>query len=92
VLALTIVVSSPFSGDAVARVTAALSAYVQSIPIGGEVLPGASAGVVLLSELYSLVMAEQGVRNVTFAFTGDILLGQDDIWAPTIVVTMVIAP
>lgn len=90
-LGLNIVVSSPFSADAVARVTAALSSYIQSLPIGGVVLPGASSGVVLMSELYSVVMA-QGMLNVTFSFSGDVALSADDIWTPAISISMIIAP
>ncbi len=92
-LSATVTVSSAFSADAVARVTAALAAYIATVPIGGTVLPGASSGVALLSELYSTVMAEQGVITVSFtSLSGDVLLFQDDIWAPLITVSMVIAP
>jgi hypothetical protein len=91
-LGVNIVVSSPFSADAVARVTAALTSYIQTIPIGGVVLPGASSGVVLRSDLYAVVMAQQGVVNVTFSFAGDVALSTDDIWTPSISVSMIIAP
>ncbi len=91
-LSATVTVSSAFSADAVARVTAALVAYVQTVPIGGTVLPG-SVGKVLLSELYSVVMGQQGVLNVLFtSLSGDIILSQDDVWSPLITVAMVIAP
>lgn len=95
-LNVAIVVRSPFASDAVARVTAALSALLgdpTNAPIGGKVLPGASSGVFLLSDLYSTVRAQQGVIDATFpGLTGNVPLGRDDIWTPAITVTMVIAP
>jgi hypothetical protein len=96
VLNVAIVVSSPFSTDAVARVTAALGALLGSptaAPIGGKVLPASSGGVFLLSDLYSTVRAQQGVIDTTFpGLTGNVALGPDDIWTPAINVTMTITP
>ena len=95
-LHVELVVRSPYASDAVARVTAALTALLGSptdAPIGGKVLPGATSGVFLLSDLYAAARAQQGVIDVRFpALTGDVLLGQDDIWTPAITVNMVISP
>jgi uncharacterized phage protein gp47/JayE len=88
----TITVSSPYSADAIARVTAALIALFGLIPLGGIVLPG-QPGKILLSDLYKTVMAQQGVVNVVFTSpVADITLAVTDIYSPTIALTMIIAP
>src|SRR6478609_3337030 len=89
-LGVAIVALSPFSADAIARTTEALNDYIITIPVGGVVLPGATYGAVLLSELYRAVMALDGIVDVSFSLSDDVLLGQDDIWTPSITVTMVI--
>lgn len=83
----TAYVSSQFAATAQAAITQALQDYVSSIPIGGTRVGNASAGSVLISELYRVVMGADGVRNVTFPF-GDTVLGSDDIYAPVITVTV----
>ncbi len=91
-LALTIIVQSPFSSDAVARVSAAIVALLGALPIGGRKLQNASTGKVLLADLYKAVMAEQGVLDVDFSITSDISLDQDDIYSAIPVISMVIQP
>ena len=95
-LDVAIVVRSPFASDAVARVTAALTTLLGdplASPIGGTFLPGDSVGRVLLSVLYQTVMSQQGLVSCSFpSFTGDALLGPDDIYEAIPNVTMTITP
>jgi hypothetical protein len=88
-LEVTAFVRSPFSADAVLRITTALTALFGTLPIGGKTV-GGGPGKVLLADLYQTVMAQQGVQNVTFNLSADIVLGQDDIYEPIPTVTMVI--
>lgn len=92
-LTVALVVHSPFSADAIARVTAALLALQAELPIGGKFLPGASFGAVLLSDLYAACMAVEGIVNVTFlSFSTDIPLGPDDLYLAIPSVTMTVVP
>ncbi len=92
-LNVSIVVHSPFSADAISRVTAALLALQAAQPIGGTFLPGASFGVVLLSDLIAECKAEAGIVNVSFpSFSGDIPLGPDDLYLAVPNVTMTVVP
>lgn len=89
-LGLTITVSSPFAADAVPRVAAALQALLGSLPIGGKRIGSSGVGRVLLSDLYKTVMGEQGVLDVDFTLTSDVIVGPDDIYQPIPSITMVI--
>jgi len=89
-LNLTITVASPFASDAVARVAAALQALLGSLPIGGKRVGSSGVGKVLLSDLYKTVMGEQGIIDVDFSLTGDVIVGTDDIYQPIPVISMVI--
>lgn len=91
-LELVIVVASPFSTGAIARVAAALVTLQGTLPIGGKKLQNSSTGKVLLADLYKTVTAQQGVLDVDFAFVNDVPLGADDIYVAVPVITMVIQP
>lgn len=47
-----------------AEVLASLTAFINALPIGGEVLPPGPAGYMLLSELVGSITGIEGVRNV----------------------------
>lgn len=91
-LALTIYVKSPFSADAITRVNTALIELEAATPIGGKRVLNTGSGYVFLADLYNAVMSQQGLQNVLFSLTGDIPLGQDDIYAAPPMIQMVIVP
>lgn len=91
-LGLTITVQSPFSADAIARVSDALVSLIGTLPIGGKKLQNSSVGKVLLADLYKAVMAQAGLLDVDFSIVSDIALAQDDIYAAIPAITMVIQP
>ena len=90
-LTVTAYVRSPFGSDAATRIATALTTLIGLLPIGGKKLAGSSVGLVLVADLYAATMAQQGVVNVTFS-TGDIVLGQDDVYAGVPVVNVVLVP
>jgi uncharacterized phage protein gp47/JayE len=89
-LGVAITVASPFAADAIQRVAAALQTLLGSLPIGGKRIGNATFGKVLISDLYKAVMSEQGILDVDFTITGDIQVGQDDIYQPIPSITMTI--
>lgn len=96
-LRAVITVHSPFSFDAVARVSAALVEFLadpQESPIGGKFLPGSAAGFVFKADLYRVVMNVQGVLFVDFPTipSNVLVLSPDQLWTPLIDVEMFVAP
>lgn len=89
-LSLMVTCQAAYASDAAARVSAALTALFGSIAIGGDIVPPASSGVVLAAKMYQTVMGQTGILNVT-GVPADISLAADEIYAPTITVTVVSA-
>lgn len=69
-----------------ATMSAALTAYIGTIPIGGTKLTVPSSGVVLYSELVAIAQDLLGVRKVAFSISADISLGATDIYTPAITI------
>ncbi len=83
----TIYVQKVYASTALALVTEALEAYLESLPIGGQVL-GSPPGKARQASMVSAVMAVQGVVNVT-GIPSDVTLASDEIYSPTISLTIV---
>lgn len=75
----------------VAAVTAALTAFIATLPIGGVVIPPASAGVLVRAELIAAIMALDGVINVAMsAPSGDVTYPDvDRVLVPSFAITVV---
>ena len=89
---VALVVSS-VAGTAAAAIVAALQAYIGSLPIGGIRLQGSGSGLVILSEMIKRAQSVTGVRSVEFDITDDIPLNVNEIYQPTINVSVqVVSP
>lgn len=86
---ITVAVQSSKSADAIDRVLEALVNYFGSLPIGGTVLPGGGTGYVLVSQMYQVIMALDGMINVTGLPAADIALADDEIFSPSISINVV---
>ncbi len=89
-LNLTVTCDSSLATDAATRVATALQTMFGNLPIGGEKIPPSNNGKVLASRIYQTVMSQSGIRNVT-GVPSDISLAQDEIFVPTINVTVLLA-
>jgi uncharacterized phage protein gp47/JayE len=87
-LNLVVTCDTAQSSDVDARVTASLLDFLAGLPIGGEVVAPAAVGKVYASRIYSAVMSQAGVRNVS-GVPSDIILQPTDIYQPTITLTVV---
>lgn len=87
-LNLIVTCDTALSSDVSSRVTAALLDFFRRLPIGGEVVAPAAVGKVYASRIYSAVMSQAGVRNVS-GVPADITLQPIDIYQPTINITVV---
>jgi hypothetical protein len=76
------------TSDAAADIETALLAYFGSIPIGGTILTG-TQGRVLFSKIVGITQEQDGVQSALFSISSDILLNQDEIYVPTITVTLI---
>ena len=76
------------TSDAAADIETALLAYFGSIPIGGTILTG-TQGRVLFSKIVGITQEQDGVKSALFSISSDILLNQDEIYVPTITVTLI---
>jgi uncharacterized phage protein gp47/JayE len=68
--------------------SAALLAYIGTIPIGGTKLTIPSVGVVLFEELGAIAQRMTGVRKAMLSISADIPLGATEIYTPTITVNV----
>lgn len=85
-LTLTVYVLKAFAENAEATITEALETYLESLPIGGQVI-GAPPGKARQAAMVAAVMAVQGVVNVT-GVPSDVTLGSDEIYVPSISLTI----
>lgn len=81
-------VTSDVIDSIAADMSAELLAYIGSVPIGGTVLVLASSGVVLYSKLVQIAQDMEGVRKVVFNISDDIVLGNTQIYTPTITINV----
>jgi uncharacterized phage protein gp47/JayE len=86
-LNLTVTCTTALSSDVSSRVTASLLDFLAELPIGGEVIAPAAVGKVYASRIYSAVMSQAGVKNVS-GVPSDITLQPTDIYQPTINITV----
>lgn len=82
-LNLFVTCDSVHAATAAGRVSSALVAAFGALPIGGEIISPFTDGKVYASRIYSTVMAQTGIRNVT-GIPADITLNTDEIYTPTI--------
>ena len=87
-LSVTVTCQNQFASDVASRVSASLTSLFGSLPIGGKIVGNSSVGKVLLADMYATIMALQGVVNVAFNVSQDIILSSEQIYSPTISVTV----
>jgi hypothetical protein len=89
-LNLTVTCQAAYASDVAARVSAALTTVFGAIDIGGQIVPPSTTGKILSSKIYQTVMSQTGVLDVS-GVPSDFALGVDEVYAPTINVTVVSA-
>lgn len=85
-LTLTVYVLKAYAATAEDLVVAALEAYLESLPIGGQVI-GAPPGKARQAAMVAAVMSVTGVVNVT-GVPADVTLASDEIYVPAITITI----